>query len=174
MKYDPFTRLCELAAPPDAPRYNEGDWKTVENALGLQLPDDYKQFIKVYGCGVFHGRSSSLCIKSYLGPVPAKRSAENMADYFRMLEVPFDVYPAKPGLLYLGEHKDVDTLAWHTKGEPNEWSIVYVDVETGAHEIEGVGVVEFILSILVQANPLQPEIIRMGAMAGPHTFDPDW
>ena len=39
-------------------------------------------------------------------------------------EVPFNIHPERPGLLYWGCNVDGDVFFWLTKGEPDEWSVV--------------------------------------------------
>jgi hypothetical protein len=50
--------LKAILAPPASPRENGGDWETVERQLGVSLPEDYKQFIEVYGSGDIGGNLS--------------------------------------------------------------------------------------------------------------------
>src|SRR5215216_123968 len=45
--------LTTLMPPPPTPSEppNEGGWQSVEARLGMELPEDYKQFITHYGTG---------------------------------------------------------------------------------------------------------------------------
>jgi len=45
------TRVAELIPPPEA--VAPKDWAQVEQALGTQLPEDYKQLVDTFGGGVF-------------------------------------------------------------------------------------------------------------------------
>src|SRR4051794_23736409 len=47
--------LTGLIPPPTSPVDARGDWNSVESALGLKLPTDYKQIIEAYGTGRFFG-----------------------------------------------------------------------------------------------------------------------
>lgn len=42
-------KLQDILAIPETPRDNRGDWSKVEAALGVALPNDYKEFIERYG-----------------------------------------------------------------------------------------------------------------------------
>ncbi len=144
----------------------------VESALGLRLPLDYKCYIEVFGQGTIRGRENraGLYIASYLAPNPALH-ARGFAQYFQSIEpIQYDVYPTTPGVLGFGSYADEDSLAWYTVGKPDNWPIIYHDVETGFHEIREMSLVQLILSILEGCSPLQDEIIRKDELLKPHKF----
>ncbi len=169
-------RLCALVAPPTTPFYNRGDWQQVESALGMRLPVDYKLLVETFGQGRFVGQAdcSGLLIFSYLGGRPVEW-AEGAAAYLRSIDgLPYGVYPVMPGLLGFGSYGDKDTIAWNTKGRPEQWEIVYHDPETGFHEVRDIGTLDFVVSVLEESSPLHRSgVIRMGNMKGPHTFLPE-
>lgn len=172
-----LNRLCQLVQPPDEPLYNAGEWQAVERELGLQLPGDYKRLIEVFGQGVFQGHQhlSGLLVTSFFGPTPPATQAEGASAYLGTLdELTYKVYPGSPGLLGFGAYADEDTIAWHTLGSPDEWPIVYHDVETGLHEFKGIGILDLVVAILEEKSPPHKDgIIMKGEMEGPHTFRPE-
>jgi hypothetical protein len=142
----------------------------------VRLPEEYKHLIETFGQGVYVGEAycSGLLIASYLGGRPVER-AKGFAEYFRGLDsLPYEVYPDKPGLLGFASYGDKDTIAWNTIGLPEEWPIVYHDPETGFHEVNNLGVLEFVISVLEESSPFHNKgVIGMGNMKGPHTFCPE-
>lgn len=177
MNMKDIDRLKGLAPPPKIPHYNTGDWNVAEEALDLILPDDYKLLITSYGQGEFSGfqQFSGIFITSLLGRKSTHALAESTLAYFETIATPtYELFPRPQGLLGIGTYKDVDTFAWRTVGSPNEWPIVYHDVETGFHEINNMGILEFVISVLEETSPLHESgIIKMGEMKGPHSFLPD-
>lgn len=178
---DALSRLRELVSPPEEPQYNVGDWEAVEHDLGLKLPADYKQLIEAYGQGEFRGHKycAGLFIASYLGPLTPLERASTMAIAFEALKqhtpLPYATYPERSGLLGFGSYGGEDAIAWVTLGEPDDWPIVYSDLETGFSEFKGVGLLKFVIDVLEETSPLQSEnVIRFGEMAGPHTFEYNW
>src|SRR5947209_131635 len=115
MTKDIIERLCQLAAPPKDPLYNDGNWQLIERDLGVQLPEDYKRLIETFGQGGFVGQAfcSGLLIASYLGPARAVERANGFSSYFSTIgPIPYGLYPNKPGLLGFGSYADKDTIAW--------------------------------------------------------------
>jgi hypothetical protein len=50
-------KLTKILPPPSQPVEASGDWDEVERTLGTALPDDYKEFISLYGTGFIGGAS---------------------------------------------------------------------------------------------------------------------
>lgn len=172
-----LTRLCELVSPPSSPLHSHGNWGDVQRSLAVTLPTDYKRMIDLFGQGVFRGHEhySGLLITSFFRPAPAAKLAYAAGDYLRTLDnLTYPVYPDVPGLLGFGAYADEDTISWYTEGPPDEWSIVYHDVETGLHEIKQVGILQLTVSVLEETSVLhQMGVIKKGEMQGPHSFAPE-
>jgi hypothetical protein len=177
MTTDLIARLCQMAAPPKEPLYNHGDWDAVERDLGVKLPEDYKRLIETFGQGGFVGEAfcSGLLLASYLGPARPVERAKGFSAVFRTVDrLSYGLYPDKPGLLGFGSYADKDTVAWNTVGSPEGWTIIWHDPETGIHEVRGMGVLEFVVSVLEESSPLHKTgVIQKGNMKGPHTFCPE-
>ncbi len=177
MKDNLLDRLCQMVSPPQNRLYNDGDWEVAERQLHMQLPQDYKRLIETYGQGGFVGAAycSGLLLTSYLRPTRAADLAKGFSGYFLTIDpMPYGLYPDKPGLLGFGSYGDKDTIAWNTTGSPEGWPIIYHDPETGIHEVQGMGVLEFVVSVLEESSPLHKSgVIRKGNMKAPHTFCPE-
>lgn len=48
-----ITDIASAIPPPNHPQDVPRDWAAVENALGMMLPRDYREFISLYGSGCF-------------------------------------------------------------------------------------------------------------------------
>jgi hypothetical protein len=169
-------RLRELVTPPAAPVCKQRDWRAVESELGTALPTDYKEFIGLFGQGGFVGEKycSGIQITSYLTERPDELARGYSAYFSTIDDLPYSVYPRKPGLLGFANYGDKDTIGWNTKGSPDEWDIVYHDPESGFHVVEQTPMLEFLISVLEETSPLHKQgVIRMGNMKGPHSFIPE-
>ena len=118
--------LIEAVPPPSAPVSTfAGPWGPIEADLGLTLPADYKDFVRLYGHGHFLG---------FLGvnvPATANRyvhltfSALMICNAHRGADgLPYPLWPEPGGLLPFGSTDNGDYLCWLTGGRPEEWSIV--------------------------------------------------
>lgn len=169
-------RLTQLVEPPNNPVHSEGNWIEVENTLGMSLPSEYKQFIEIYGQGVFMGnrKRSGVRIDSFLRPVSADLLAKSAGAYFYgRTDIEYDIYPNNPGLLGIGSYADVNVIAWHTVGGANEWNIVYIDAETGTYELERFAIDALIVSFLELTFLRETGLFSGNSMEGPHTFRPE-
>jgi len=132
--------LKRLAPPPAQPvacgTYDM--WKSVEDALSLQLPEDYKQFINTYGNGGFYDflsivspfdRDNGFSEDSTL----LKWIASETQQYKEMKETfgknapekfPFSAHPEENGLLAIGGIETGGTIYYLTEGQPETWTIV--------------------------------------------------
>ena len=123
--------LSVIVVPPPAPVESHGSWPAVEARLGIGLPQDFKDYIEVYGTG---------CIDEFvwvLNPFSANRHLSFFdrgtaaLDALRELqlahpdvEVRDPLFPAPGGLLPWGLTDNGDVLSWATIGSPDDWSVV--------------------------------------------------
>jgi SMI1-KNR4 cell-wall len=171
--------LLRVLPPPKRPLDQRGDWASVEAALGLRLPSDYKEFISVYGSGrigtslvianpfhwLRHGQSVRATWSDWAKFYP------DIAEYGEV--IPYPVYPQPGGLLPFGEFGDVNILNWLTVGEPDLWPFLYYDRDQGFFEIKGLGAVEFILEAVTQRSPLMIRTNDESAFEPPCDFEAD-
>jgi hypothetical protein len=113
------------------------DWPKVEGAIGVALPEDYKEFIASYGTG-------KICdfLRVY-NPAAADKGANLIwrfgvdLDALRTLRgqfpqyVTFDAFPARGGLIPWGITDNGDGLYWQSGPK---WSVVTAD--SGYSEFE--------------------------------------
>jgi hypothetical protein len=138
-------KLSKIVPPPKAP-YEKGsakEWTQLQKKLGTKLPDDFKEYGKKYGSGSFGLGGGDIFVyqpfsKQFLEMVnvhscnlEAFKAGEG-ADY-----IPYEVFPAKSGLLVWGGDVNGYELYWKTEGEPNEWSIVVRSADNEYEEFPG-------------------------------------
>jgi hypothetical protein len=154
--------LSKTVAPPTNPRETgtEDGWASVESQLGTALPDDYKEYVRVFGSGTFDDFIVPLNPFSVnkhlnlLSGVEGQREAErvmrlNWPKEAKSIVYPFDVYPAKDGLLVWGTTTNAGVfLYWYTQGFPNNWPVVVCNLRDGEHETIGVNMTGFLAAIL--------------------------
>jgi hypothetical protein len=177
--YVAVEELRRLVPPPAQPKGAEGDWGACEEELRLRLPEDYKEFISIYGSGTL---CRLFAISSpFSSPQLLKTTVRdwwvNWAGIYdcwgevpRIL--PYPRYPAVPGLLPWGTYGDVDILSWYTEGESEAWRVVYDDREEGFAEVPWLNFSEFLLAALRGAVPLPERIFGKHILNEPHIYEP--
>lgn len=122
--------MLPLSPPPD----NTVDWALAEEVYRLSFPNDFKQFIGVYGniiwCDLFRAiypetQSRDMCEKSkeYVHEILAAIFSGELWDVdgnaINLLP-----YPSTGGLLPCLVDTNTSFICWITKGKPDEWTTV--------------------------------------------------
>jgi hypothetical protein len=124
--------LNKVLKPPGCPseRPRESDWQPIEQNLGFELPEDYKEFIGCYGTGavdnflwVFSPFSKNKHLNLLQEGKVKLQALRQLADEFGE-EIPYLLYPDSNGLLPWGVTDNGDVLYWLCKGPPTSWLIV--------------------------------------------------
>lgn len=128
-----FERLKQLVPPPAEP-VEAGPMslrRSVEQSLGLALPDYLFTFGMTYGTGSFGTPDFGELLK-VCNPF-SHRFAKRVIDWANTFLdikasegdgfIPHDIYPARPGLFPFGDDDSGRFIFWLTEGEPNEWLI---------------------------------------------------
>ncbi len=139
--------LRRLLPPPKRPLENQGDWSAIEEELQIELPDDYKQFIELYGTGsisnfinVYNPFTSNAIfeLRCAVRRLEALNNIENKR---------FDILPVKNGLLAWGKDANGDEFLWHTKGSPSRWPI-RVFIKSRTFPYFNVSMTEFLVACI--------------------------
>lgn len=137
-------------------------WQTFQNSIGLELPQDYKDFIQRYGTG---------CIDSFVwifNPfsrnehLNLKDQMTEILDTLRMLKYDqpaFPLFPERGGLLPCGATDNGDTIFWITSGEPAHWRIAVHESRGPQWENYAFSLTDFLAKILSKdiICPIFPE-----------------
>lgn len=130
------------------------DWSNIESEVKTILPDDYKQFISVYGTGAIGG---------FLWVLNPHSSNENLNldkilyfhdAYFQMKELFPEEYkrprfPEQGAFLTWAVSDNGDSLFWIVDGnDPNKWKVGIHDHDQGREELFPMGMTEFLVFLL--------------------------
>jgi SMI1-KNR4 cell-wall len=110
----------------DEPVGDDMPWPAIEQAWGVVFPNDYKQFLGLYGAGSFGD-----CL-SVMAPFPQDHEAHKAGhrmvpldrEILEELCCPFPAYPEAGGVIAIGAAPNGDTLLYRTAPEPQDWRIV--------------------------------------------------
>jgi hypothetical protein len=120
--------------PPRAPvdRGTLAGWASVWRAVGTRLPEDFVEFIDMYGSGEVcrwmsvHNPFSSAETEAFIPRMLGALGA------FRVLKesdpdaIPFPIHFEPQGLIPWGTSIDGDEFCWLAKGLPSEWTVVII------------------------------------------------
>lgn len=143
--------LLEVVPPPAEPfEAFAGPWEPIESELGTALPQDYKDFVRIYGSGYF---------MEFLGvPVPGSKNpntrfesgvaltCQTFADWDGD-ELPYPMWPAPGGLIPFGSTDNGDFLFWLPQGAPDDWRVVVWDRGMLEFEVLDCGLTDFLAGL---------------------------
>jgi hypothetical protein len=143
-------------APPAKSSESAADrlaWSAVEESLGVNLPDDYKQFIEAYGSGRINELIWILNPFSANENINLERQSHTQAKVLEELraigeDIPFNVFPTSGGLLPFGITDNGDVLYWITRGAPNDWIVVVNEARGSDWQIFEQNMTSFLASVL--------------------------
>ncbi|TAJ68637.1 MAG: hypothetical protein EPO51_27575 [Phenylobacterium sp.] len=121
--------LEQVVPPPPEPyRPFTGPWKRVEAYLGTELPQDYKDFARLYGYGLFLG---VMIIHVPSNDDPHGTLEAEVREVSRAFnshaDQPYAMWPRVGGLINFGVTENGDYLFWLPIGPPDQWKVVFWD-----------------------------------------------
>ena len=151
--------LRGLVSPPDQPVEvpDDATWMLVERELGVALPRDFKDCLRIYGTGSFGGFLWVFNPASANPHLHLKTQIQRSLDGLRTLkaedpeELPYALFPEPEGLLPWGITDNGDGLYWHTAGEPEQWTVVVNAGRDPECEEFPLGATGFLAAILRQS-----------------------
>lgn len=183
-----LTKLMTIIPPPKRPKGvgSPQQWLRTTKSLGTELPEDYRQFVEVYGTGLFAG--------FYIVLTPgAKDPYGNLVEYLGLLgphfehhdRLPFPIHPARPGLLVWGGDENGNYYYWLTKGAPDQWKVVTEEVRGTGFAKHNCSMVGYLLGVQqLKIRPLAsgypPLVMRcpseecVGWAKGAHGAEDPW
>lgn len=146
--------LVQVLPPPEVPIASfSGSWGPVEAELGIRLPQDYKDFVRIFGSGYlleFMGINVPYFWNPHMRLVSAVRAIyRSFGDYddFGLL-----LWPASGGLLPFGSTDNGDYLFWKTEGDPDAWTVAIWSRGDVALEFLDCGLTEFLTGLVSGTN----------------------
>ena len=142
--------LTLLIPPPADPVETRGSWMQVEMSLGTHLPDDFKEFIDVYGSGKIGDFISILNPFSTRPSLNLIEVSKKNLEALRVLSIEFgevtksDLFPVPGGILPVALTDNGDVIHWKTTGKPNDWTIVVNEARSPLYEHYNCSLTRFI------------------------------
>lgn len=106
-----------------------GAWTVLERRLGTMLPDDYKEFIELYGSGrvgrflwIFNPFSANENLNLEKQIATQANVLFELQSYGEA--IPYKSFPEPGGILPFGITDNGDVLFWRVTGDPNNWHVV--------------------------------------------------
>jgi hypothetical protein len=126
--------LVKIVPPPAAPDEPfSGPWGPLERDLGTPLPQDYKDFCRVYGSGHFMNSLNIYTPGTWSPHVRLQQQVHAIRKYevdpllgdMRADEAPpYAFWPEPEGLIVCGGTDWGDHVFWLPNGPPDKWGIV--------------------------------------------------
>jgi hypothetical protein len=120
--------LIKAVPPPSHPTYAfDGPWEAIEAEIGTELPQDYKDLVRLYGSGRFLewiDIYNPLCPSYGCRLIPEVYVVQQ---FFLEYAPEFPMYPQPGGLLACGSTNTGEYILWLTRGPVLEWPIVVWD-----------------------------------------------
>jgi hypothetical protein len=145
--------LARLVGWSGRPKYI-ADWSVTERLLGLALPDDFKELLRIIPVGKYAGTV-------LVQPPTSRGHVGDLVYLFQELFISlgslkgrkklYPVFPDLPGLLpWATSYRDnVGEVFWLAdRGDPNKWPVVLVDTAFQRWEQYDVGAVEFLTALV--------------------------
>jgi len=157
-----ISRLVQISPPPQNP-VETGSikaWEGIEERLGVALPEDYKEFIALYGSGKF-GNSiipfNPFSANEYLNLFQtldihhlSNRYTQGLTSSPWSAVSPFDLFPAQDGLLPWGTMENYkEGFFWQVCGPPDHWPTVFYDLKNGEYEVWKFQFSEFLVKLFL-------------------------
>jgi hypothetical protein len=149
--------LIKIIPPPAAPSEAfSGPWEPMEAELGVVLPQDYKDFVRIYGLGEFMeflGVHVPKCRSPYVrfeSEIHAVRGALIDDE-----DLDYPLWPSPGGLIVFGKTDFGDYLFWLPLGSPEDWSVVIWGRGMQEFEAFDCGLSDFLAG--VAAGEIEPD-----------------
>jgi len=142
--------LTKLIAPPAQPvnAPTPADWTRAEAVLGTSLPSDYKDFLATYG----EGRVGDFLdvflpeARNEWHDLETALDQERQVFAERQFPLRYALYPARPGLLPIGQTDNGDMLFYLVEGDAESWKIAFYKSRGEGVEVFDGGLSAFLVS----------------------------
>ena len=166
--------LMKVITPPREPAgVFLGPWEPIEAELGIPIPPDYKDLVRVYGSGYymeFFGihvpRSANLNLRL------ETQVAAICATFSDRDELIYPLWPDPGGLVPFGGTDNGDFLFWLPRRALADWSIVVWDRGLGNFEVFDCDLTNFIAGLATGAivpKEFPEDLVTCDHLFQPHT-----
>jgi hypothetical protein len=167
-----LTRLLDIAPAPGEPR--QKDWVGAECRLGVELPADYKELIRVYG-----GSNWDDCLyvlepgcpnENYDLVAWAEQQAEDLEDLWEFEMKPAELEAEGSRIIPWATTDNGECLYWLVRPglEPGRWTVMVNEARGGRWEHFSVSCTGFLASTL--DGELRSSILSSSFPRAPHEF----
>jgi hypothetical protein len=151
-----ISELIKLVPPPPKPFEvgTLGQWREIEERLGVKLPRDYREFVFAYGSGLFAGLYrvyNPFAASEYIALLPqGKRVCDMNRECQRSSpeRFPYPYYPEPGGLLPWGNDENGNDYYWLTEGLPTKWVVVQDNNRGEGIRVQPYSMTGFLVGIL--------------------------
>ena len=159
----PLSRLIQITPPPKAPLEigSQKQWKSIQEHLGIPLPDDYKNLINCYGTGAFTNfillytpfaaQEDANIFQVLDTHHQAKDHTKSGKETLWSVVAPFELYPEPGGLLPWGTTPDFDiSFFWQVSGPPETWVTIVYNLRMGEYEVWKMSCTSFLIKLFLR------------------------
>lgn len=143
-----------LPAPLSTDVLEYSKWATVEAKLGTHLPEEYKEFVTLYGTGsiddflwVLNPFSTNENLNLIKQSQIIGKAYIDLRNAFPK-EYKHNIFPEENGLLVWAVTDNGDDIFWDTCGCPNSWKIVVYETRSSCYHEYQTTVTKFLHGIL--------------------------
>jgi hypothetical protein len=141
----------ERVIPPPAVPFEafSGPWEPIEAELGTALPQDYKDFVRLYGSGYFMEFMGIYVPRSRNPNLRLESRVRTIGEYLVYDdEPPYPLWPSLGGLLNFGGTDNGDELFWLARGAPADWKVIVWDRGLFTFEVLECGLSDFLAGLV--------------------------
>jgi hypothetical protein len=141
--------LLKVVPPPGKPDEPfSGPWEPIEADVFTPLPQDYKDFVRLYGSGNFMDLIAINVPRTRSPYVRFESEIRVMKDaFFKDEEHPYPLWPTPGGLIVFGKTDFGDYLFWLPCGAPEDWSVVVWGRGLGTFEVFDCDLTDFLAGL---------------------------
>ena len=170
-----------VVPPPSVPsEVFRGPWEPVEADIGWELPQDYKDFVRLYGGGSLFGDTVLVYVPK-VTPRGARLESQILSICNAFTELgddflPYRTWPQEGGLIPIGSTNCGDHIFWLPEGESAAWKVVVWGRGFGTFEVFDCDLTDFLAGLASgEILPEEfPEIVRRDPLFEPFPPVPDW
>ena len=163
--------LIKAVPPPASPfQAFSGPWEPVEAEIGRELPQDYKEFARLYGSGHWFDFMGVYVPRTRNPWSRLERQVRMVCDtFFDRDELPYLLWPVQEGLVPFGQTDNGDYLFWRPRGVLKDWGVAVWDRGSGDFETFDCDLTDLLAGLAT--GGIRPEILPEDFYPIPNLFN---